>query len=280
MYQTSIASSQDHEKVLAFLEKQGLVENVWLIQDVSNALLYNSDWNSVMICRFYDEIIGVAHVLDWRKIPPSPSGYKPKFDYEVRMDAVDRKTLETLIEAFPTDLVGEFRVFRPMIQKYFQELPDAKCMGVDGGLYFTISPERFQPVIGENVIELTANDAGLFEGCEEQRSWEYRAEEDKVFAIVYNDRAVTSVGIGAITPKTGTKHRVIAIGGLYTETKYRRMGLGKRLVSHVTEIILQDGNVPIYWTEPENIASQSLARSLGYWQIVGQTITYRWRKKE
>jgi predicted GNAT family acetyltransferase len=57
------------------------------------------------------------------------------------------------------------------------------------------------------------------------------------------------------------------------------MGLGKRLVSHVTEIILQDGNVPIYWTEPENIASQSLAKSLGYYQI-GQKIIYRWRKKE
>lgn len=94
-----------------------------------------------------------------------------------------------------------------------------------------------------------------------------------------DDRVATSIRVGTGMPKSAkTERRVIAMPDLYTETKYRRMGLGRQLVSHVTGKILNDGNVPMYWTEPENIASQSLAKSLGYWQV-GQIITYRWRKK-
>jgi len=72
-----------------------------------------------------------------------------------------------------------------------------------------------------------------------------------LFAIVRNERAATSTGIGPVTPAIETKRRVMVISGLYTETQYRRMGLGKQLVSHVTEMILRDGHVPMYWTEPE-----------------------------
>jgi len=252
-----------------------LLENAWFIWGVSDTLQRCTDWDSVVICRLHDDIVGVASIVDYRKIPPSPSGSKPDNDYESRIDAVNRDAVKVLLEAFPTDALGNFQIFHPMIQEYFRELPDAKRMG--GDLYFSVSAERFQPVTGESVIELTANDVGLFEGCEKERSWEY--SDSPVFAIMRDDRVAASVGVGAVIPKAAkTKRRVIAISGLYTETRYRRMGLGRQLVSHVTAKILNDGNVPIYWTEPENIASQSLAKSLGYWQI-GQMITYRWRKE-
>jgi len=276
VYQTSIASSKDHEEVIAFLERQSLLENAWLIWDISTVFQYNPDGiYSVLICRLHDDIVGVARILDYRKMPPSPSGSKPDHDYDSRIDAANRDAVKALLEAFPTDALGNFPIFRPMIQEYFRELPDSKRM--EGDLYFSVSAERFRPVTGESVIELTANDVGLFEGCEKKRSWEY--SKSPVFAMMRDDRVATSVRVGAVIPKTaGTKRRVIAITGLYTETKYRRMGLGRQLVSHVTGKILNDGNVPIYWTGPENIASQSLAKSLGYWQI-GQMITYRWRKR-
>lgn len=276
MYRTSIASSKDHEEVIAFLERQGLLENAWLIWDIFTVFQYNPDGiYSVLICRLHDDIVGVACILDYRKMPPSPSGSKPDHDYDSRIDAVNRDAVKALLEAFPTDALGNFSIFRPMIQEYFRELPDAKRM--EGDLYFSVSAKHFRAVTGESVIELTANDVGLFEGCEKKRSWEY--SKSPVFAMMRDDRVATSVRVGAVIPKTArTKRRVIAITGLYTETKYRRMGLGRQLVSHVTGKILNDGNVPVYWTEPENIASQSLAKSLGYWQI-GQIITYRWRKK-
>lgn len=276
MYRTSIASSKDHEEVIAFLERQSLLGNAWLIWDISTVFQYNPDGiYSLLICRLHDDIVGVACILDYRKIPPSSSGSKPDHDYDSRIDAANRDAVKALLEAFPTDALGNFRIFRPMIQEYFRELPDAKR--IEGDLYFSVSAERFRPVTGESVIELTANDVGLFEGCEKKRSWEH--SKSQVFAIMRDDRVATSARVGAVIPKTAkAKRRIIAIIDLYTETKYRRMGLGRQLVSHVTGKILNDGNVPIYWTEPENIASQSLAKSLGYWQI-GQMITYRWRKR-
>jgi hypothetical protein len=273
MYQISIATNSEREEILAFLEKQGLVVNAWLIWDVSDALQRCVDWESVMICRFHGDLVSVAYIINQRKIPRNPSDWKPDNDYDVHMDAVDRETVESLIDAFPTDLLGDFWVFRPMIQEYFQELPDATHN--DGDLYFTVSPEHFRPVTGEKIIELTAVDAHLFEGCEKQRS---REDMHRIFAILRNDRVATSVSLGFVTPKTAIKNRVEAIMDLYTETKYRRMGLGSQLVSHVTEMILHNSHVPVYWTEPENIASQGLAKGLGYWQV-GKAIFYHWRKR-
>lgn len=275
VYQTSIASSQDHEKVIAFLEKQGLLENSWLIRSVSDAFQYNPDYISVVICQLHDELAGVAYILDYRKLPPDPARDKMDYNCEVNIDAVNHEAFKTLLGIFPDDTRGNSQIFRPIIQECFRELPNAK--GMEDDFYFTVSAKTFQPVKGENVIELTANDIGLFEGCEEPLSWEYN--RSPVFAIIRNGRVATSVVVFDVIPRiAGAKHRVIAVSGLYTETKYRRMGLGKQLVSHVTEKILNDGNLPIYWTDPKNIASQSLAKSLGYWQF-GQKIIYRWGKK-
>lgn len=278
MRQISIASSSDQKEVLAFLEKQELIVHAWLIREVSHALQRYTDWESVVICRLHDELVGVAHIIDQRKFPEDARqpGFKPGNDYEVRMDAVDRKTVEALIEAFPIDALGEFWIFRPMIQEYLQELPNATR--TDGDLYFTVSPECFRPVTGEEVIELTAADAHLFEGCEKQHLLDHDPERSRPFAIIRNSRVATSVGTFVAKPKTETKNQTTGISDLYTETQYRRMGLGKQLVSHVTEIILHDGHDPIYWTEPENTASRALAMKLGY-QQVGQVMVFHWVKE-
>jgi len=100
----------------------------------------------------------------------------------------------------------------------------------------------------------------------------------RTFAIIRNSRIATSVEIFIAKPKTETKNQTIAIAALYTETQYRCMGLGKQLVSHVTKTIFHDGHDPIYWTEPENTASQALAMKLGYRQVT-QAITFHWVKK-
>jgi len=71
---------------------------------------------------------------------------------------------------------------------------------------------------------------------------------------------------------------ITSIAALYTEQRYRRMGLGKRLVSHVVELILAEGHTPVYWTTPDNVASQGLAEGLGF-RRYGTTVDYLWRKE-
>ncbi|MHA2303252.1 MAG: hypothetical protein ACXACD_20100, partial [Candidatus Thorarchaeota archaeon] len=68
-YRTSIGTSHDRQEVVAFLERQGLVKNAWLIRSVSDALQRCEVWESVMICQLREELVGVAYILNQRKIP-------------------------------------------------------------------------------------------------------------------------------------------------------------------------------------------------------------------
>ena len=276
MYRTSVASSGECEEILGFLERRGLLENAWLIWSVQNALRCPEECVEVIVCRRSEELVGVADVLYQTKVPDEERapGFKPDHDYHVRMDAVNCRAVNALMKTLPTDELGLFDTLRPLVQRYLDDMPGATRK--PGDLYYSVSVKRFRSVASEEVRELTAADAHLFEGCERQRDWNNMAEGSHVFAIVRDGRAVTSVGVGSFTSPARAP-RVIAISGLHTETAYRRRGLGKRLVSHVTEMILRDGDLPMYWTETDNIASQRLAKGLGYRQYARQ-IQYRWRK--
>jgi len=273
----SIASRSDWENIFAFLDRQGLAENAWLIGSVFAALQRDEVWDTVLVCRRLHQLVSVAYMLDQTKVPVEARapGYNPGHDYDVRMDAEDASAVEAMITAFPSNQLGSFQLYNPLIQTYFEALPGL-VRREEGDFYFTVSLERFCPVVSEEVVELTEADAGLFEGCERQPNWEYMGESRR-FGIVRDGKAVTSLGSTPLTPAAESKRRVRTIGALYTETPYRRQGLAKRLVSHVTEFILRDGDAPLYWTEPDNAASQALAQGLGYWQIA-QGMRYLWRK--
>ena len=58
---------------------------------------------------------------------------------------------------------------------------------------------------------------------------------------------------------------------------YRRRGLGRQVVSHVTDLVLRAGARPTYWTSAENLPSRALAKSLGYEEFA-HTICYAWRR--
>jgi GNAT superfamily N-acetyltransferase len=273
---TNVATSAESEEILAFLRRRGLLENAWLMSSVHNAFRWPEDCAAVIACRRGEELVGVAYVLYQTKVPDEQRapGYKPDYDYQVQMEAVDCRAIEALMATLPTNDLGLTYTHRPLIQKYFDRLPGV--IREPGDLYYTASCERFRPVAGEEVRELTAADAHLFQGCERQRNWDNMAEGSRTFGIVREGRAATSVGMHLVTPPSTTP-RVIAMSRLHTETAYRRRGLAKRLVSYVTEMILRDGNVPMYWTEYDNIVSQGLAKGLGYQQYA-QQISYRWRK--
>lgn len=271
MYRVSVASDAERDEILSFLERRGLVENAELIADVAEPFRGGPEAR-VIVCRRGRQVVGVMY--SW-PVDRRPGGWEPPNDYWLEMDAVNRQAAEALINALPSGEVGGFEVRDPVIQGYFDALPDATRRESD--LYFTVSLQRFRPVAGEDIVEVTVADAGLFEGCERQPNWEHMADEWRRFAIVRSNRVATRTGVGPVTPKRERGPRVVAISGLYTETRYRRMGLAKRLVSCVTEMILRDGDLPMCWTEPDNIVSARLFRELGYWQYA-QRVDYLWRR--
>jgi len=153
----SIASLSDWKEIFVFLDGQGLAENAWLIWSVSDALQRNEVWETVLTCslreavhevtarspttssygRRRNQIVGVAYMFNQRKVPVEDRapGFDPGCDYDVRMDAENSSAVEAMIAAFPSDQLGRFSIFRPLIQAYFDTLPGVSRREDD--LYFT-----------------------------------------------------------------------------------------------------------------------------------------------
>jgi len=266
VYRATTASASEHQEVLGFHEKRGLAQTAWLAWNVEDALAVGGDWVWIVVCRLGDEIAGVAGIT-WSPEKGIEAGY------QARADAVDHEAAAALVREFPLGAPGSVSLFDPMMQDYFSRLPGAVRSDCD--IYYTVDAEKFRPVGEEQVAELTAADAGLFEGCERQPHWEDAPMEQRLFAIVRDGKAASSVCTSPIGPRMPSGRRAASVGALHTETPHRRKGLARRIVSHVTELILREGNLPIYWTEPENVPSQNLAWGLGYWQYA-QEARFKW----
>jgi len=278
MYQTSTASAADLPEILGFLRRR-LLENAWVLWGVHDAFLYHLDWQRVVLCRSRGEIIATCY-MSQRPL----RGAEPKFTqfsnhYDVHMDALGPDAVGAVLETLPAGSVVHAQCFTSETKAYFDALPGVNRREDD--LYFTVTSEVFQPVEGGNVVELTEADAHLFDGCERRPDWEHAGERSTVFAILVDGRAASwawsAAGGGQATPVGAVSSGLVTINSLYTETRHRRRGLGRRLVSHITQLILQKGNMPIYWTEPDNVASQRLCTGLGYWQYA-QKMCYTWTK--
>lgn len=271
MYFTSVARVEEREEILGFLEMQGLEKNAWLLWDANRMIPAAEDGQEVIVCRAEGKIMGVAYVLH---VTDAWLGTKPDFDFRVHMDAVDIMAVEALLNVLPEQKLGSFWLFNPMIQDYMSHLDgvETQC----NALHYTVSRDQFKRVQSDEVVELTAADAGLFDGCEKQPNWEYMSNS-RIFAIIRDGQAVSSVCCDPIGTKAPSGRQVIALGGLYTETPYRQKGLGKQVVSYATEMTLANNNVPMYWTEHDNWASQALCKSLGYSQYA-RNMVFMWRK--
>jgi len=276
MHRVSTASTSDREETVDFLERRGMLENIWLLRFAQDAFRLPEIYQ-VLLCRVNEELTGVALISDLSNLRPLSTGKRP-YDYEAWMDCVDRDAVQSLVEALPPARTGRFVLMRPVLHEYFNDLPGVGRGRTD--YYFTVSPERFRPVEGEEVIELTPADGALFEGTERaaRRNPLHNLKGDtRMFAILRKGRAATSAATRLLTRSANTGHGVRTIDTVITESCCRNLGLGKRLVSHMTKLILAEGHAPTYWTDPDNFASQALAKALGYWQYASE-ITYLWRK--
>ncbi|MHB0937222.1 MAG: GNAT family N-acetyltransferase [Armatimonadota bacterium] len=275
------ATFTDREEIFSFFEQHGLVENAWAMmfcQYTFHAMAnqyYNGD---VLLCRDGAVLAGVARICDYSHIPPfDRQGYD-----NIVLDAIGPKAIDCLLDALPTDESVSFSLLQPAIQVYFDSLPGFTRSASD--YYYTISTEDFQPVTEEDVIEVKARDAALFDGNERAFPREFLDQnislgEKRYYAILRQGKVATCTSCSPISP-ADREHRVIAIGALETEIPYRRQGLARRLVSYLTRKILDGGHAPIYWTGPENKASQNLAMSLGYRQYALEMCYQRIEKRE
>jgi len=258
-------------EILRFLERRRL-HNAWVLWFVWDTLRDPHHPGEVLVCRSGSKFAGVAY-LGQRPLRDE----KAPAHFDVHMDAENPEAARALAEALPPGSIGRFQLFTAETQEYFDGIEGPERHEDD--VYYTVSQDGFRPTAGPEVVELTESDAALFARCEHEPRWEYRDEESTLFAIVEDRSVAASVSVTPITPKGATTPCVVSIGALHTEGPHRRQGLGRRVVSCATELVLNEGNLPIYWTAPDNIAPQRLCEGLGYWQYA-QKVNYVWRRPE
>lgn len=270
---TSNVSESDREAIYRFLEERGALQNAWMIHRMDGSPLNANEFGRIILWRGEHNICGVA------KIDQYPESMRPvniKYNYAIYLDASDCSTLDSIIKELPEDKIGSFQmVFNPQIQDYLAALPES--VRWDGDVYFSIDLKSFRPATGEEVIQVTPERAGLFARCEWRPRWESAPPRSRIYAILRQGGVATSASYSPITPRLPSGRKVVAVCALYTETRYRKQGLARRLVSYMTDLILQDGNIPMYWTEPDNTPSLHICRGLGYTQY-GRSAAFVWRK--
>jgi len=253
------ATHEDKIELLEFMETRDPAKNVWLVSSITDAMECDDPVEDILLCRDDQKLTGVACFF-W-------SCGRVGENCQVRLETENQESLLALLDALPESKSLRIPIINAEVQQYMDSIHGFERE--DGDLYFTAVPEQFQPVAvsSDNIIEVTEDLKHLFEGCENPPRWGmYRAPYSRIDAYLINDRVASSVSSGPHSTVLPSGHRLYTVGALYTQTKYRRKGYARELVSLVTQRILSGGNIPIYWTQLENIASQSLCKSLGYYQ--------------
>jgi RimJ/RimL family protein N-acetyltransferase len=138
---------------------------------------------------------------------------------------------------------------------------DGQCI-VGPHLKYICTKDIFQPYKPGNDIEVTvSDDPKQIEKYNEARfpnSLTRRNNPELVIAVVkYRGEIAGKAGASA---DTDTLWQI----GVDTLEPYHQKGIGKAMVSALTEYILNQRNIPYYSTLESNAASRQLAASLGY----------------
>jgi GNAT superfamily N-acetyltransferase len=269
-YVTSAASSADWPEIRDFLWRRPR-ENGWAIRYIHRALCdWHQECESALVCRSSGRVAGALSL--YLEALPGKSPY-----YVIYMDALNATAAESLAMSLPAGAVSYFRLLTRETQQCLEALPGAS--GREHWLYFTVTRERFRPVGGEKVVALTEADRMLFQGSGQEPRWQHMDPLRPIFAIVRDGKVACQARCGPFTPALAMRPQVWSISGLYTETPHRRQGLARRLVSHLTDLVLREreGNLLIYGTVPDNTASQRLCQGLGYSQYAKE-VWYQWQR--
>lgn len=144
---------------------------------------------------------------------------------------------------------------------------DGDRQDLDGpSLRHACSRDRFRPVLVPADIEIAVVErdgmAELYLHPGFHHALSYQPDHprpDEVAAVAYRGGRV--IGVAAASSDSDELWQV----GVDVVEDERRGGIGRAVVSRVTELVLARGKVPYYATAVSNIASRSVAIGLGYW---------------
>lgn len=144
---------------------------------------------------------------------------------------------------------------------------DRDRQDLDGpSLRHACSRDRFRPVPVPAGIEIAVVErdgmADLYRHSGFRNALSYQLDHprpDEVAAVA--SRGGRVIGVAAASSDSDELWQV----GVDVVEDERRGGIGRAMVSRVTELVLERGKVPYYATAVSNIASRSLAIGLGYW---------------
>ena len=135
--------------------------------------------------------------------------------------------------------------------------------------------ETFIPTVPQYTVRtLTQEDEPLFVGCEGSTQHALGQPDRYVIGIVAQERIASSVVVATVIDNTHWSKAIAGIGELHTQTAHRRKGMGRDLISFVTQQFLQNHDAVLYYTTPDNTASQRLIAPLGY-TMLSKSVDYQ-----
>jgi GNAT superfamily N-acetyltransferase len=114
---------------------------------------------------------------------------------------------------------------------------------------------HFVPKRGHHVERLSIDH--LPQAGAPERAHAGRGEFEGAFGVVHKGEVVSYADYAALS-------LLVSSIAVFTDPRYRGLGLGASVVSAATEEILRTGKVPVYFTDFRNAASLALCQSLGY----------------
>ena len=131
---------------------------------------------------------------------------------------------------------------------------------------YACSQHDFHPAVNPDHVAIT-----LVEGDDVSDLYQYRGFEEALhyrtdhprpdMAAAVASRAGEIVGIAGAKGDCDLMWQI----GVNVVEAARGGGIGRALVSRLTELILDSGRIPYYSTAVSNIRSRAVALSLGYW---------------
>ncbi len=270
---TTTATRDEYQQIADYLVCHGELRNESQIQGIWRALHGGGESNwSTLVHRRAGEIVGVMALSH----DPEPAPWREhQYDLTAKVEADDGEAVLALLDTLPAGKLVHFTVYSPQVQTALDRVPDIERYPI--GPRLTVTEARFRPVVTEGIREVTSADAALFEGLE-QPPWDFEGERGgRHFALVREGRALSRAAWIPLTMEPVFSPPIIRITYVATVEARRRQGLGRQVVSCVTDLALRAGARPMYWTSLENYPSQSLAKSLGYEEFA-HTVCYVWRK--
>lgn len=139
--------------------------------------------------------------------------------------------------------------------------------------YFYLNPKDFKVFPDANVIKLSKENpehiamvANLHQTLDEKMRWFVEIEHPIVYGYILDQKLV---GIASHFLFESPTFKVAA-GGVLVNPKYRRINIGKAVVSAICEWALKRDYIIEWSSWDENIASIALAKSLGFKKFLSE----------